>query len=91
MYPIVSFLWLYGGKWHGRANPARAGRYRSGLLLSYEQLAATIFTESTSRRCCDALDSVVVPVVPVVELVVEPVEVVDELELDISLPVTWIL
>jgi len=58
--------------------------------MSYEQLAATIFTESTSRRC-DALDSVVVPVVPVVELVVEPVKVVDELELDISLPVTWIL
>jgi len=56
--------------------------------LSYEQLAATIFTESTSRRCCDALDSVVVPVVPVVELVVEPVEAVVELELDISLPVT---
>jgi len=70
------------------------------VCSSYEQLAATIFTESTSRRCCDALDSepVVVPVVPVVEPVVEPVAepvvepVVEplelELELDISLPVT---
>jgi len=62
------------------------------LAVCYEQLAATIFTESTSRRCCDEVDSepVVVPVVPVVDPVepVEPVELDVELEDDISLPVT---